>query len=404
MKKAIHLRPSRPTIIAATLLIASSGAMTRAQAQDRSAVTYEEGGKQRIYVFLRGLDNRLYLNYWDGVQWKWRDQGGPDGGLYIGPAVISYQDPSTDKHRIYAFMAAGNLRVNYWNGSAWQWADQGIPPGTTKVTEVAATTFKSGSQQRIYAFVKGDDSKLHVNYWNGSSWSWASRGNPPGTTVGILAGAVTYQAPGTNTRWIHVFVWGADKHLYANYWNGTEWKWTDHGTFPNAAADYGSKAAAITYQQSGTQRIYAFFEELNSANHYVRYRSASAWHWAFEGTPPGISSFMFSSAPRAITYLVQSVRKIYVFATGKPGHLYYRHWNGSQWEWMDRGAPTGTTVGGVAGAVSYLTAGPAFGLRRIYVFVRGENGHLYTNHWNGSEWQWVDRGVPPGTKVGNVTY
>ena len=38
----------------------------------------DEGGKQRIYAFFfDGENKRLYVNYWNGVQWEWADQGTP---------------------------------------------------------------------------------------------------------------------------------------------------------------------------------------------------------------------------------------------------------------------------------------------------------------------------------------
>ena len=32
-----------------------------------------------------------------------------------------------------------------------------------------------------------------------------------------------------------------------------------------------------------------------------------------------------------------------------------------------------------------------------YVFVRGADGHLCVNWWDGSKWNWADQGTPPGT-------
>jgi len=40
-------------------------------------ITFQEGGIQKIYAFVVGQDAHLYVNYWDGAQWQWADQGMP---------------------------------------------------------------------------------------------------------------------------------------------------------------------------------------------------------------------------------------------------------------------------------------------------------------------------------------
>jgi hypothetical protein len=34
------------------------------------------------------------------------------------------------------------------------------------------------SAQRPYAFVQGSDGNLWVNWWNGSQWNWSNQGKP----------------------------------------------------------------------------------------------------------------------------------------------------------------------------------------------------------------------------------
>jgi hypothetical protein len=93
-----------------------------------NAVTYVDAtGNQRIYVFAEGSNNHLVVNYWNGSGWHWADQGLPAGttALYY-PNSITYVDAAGNR-RIYAFADANtdHLVVNYWNGFDWAWADQG---------------------------------------------------------------------------------------------------------------------------------------------------------------------------------------------------------------------------------------------------------------------------------------
>jgi tyrosinase len=80
--------------------------------------------------------------------------------------------------RPYAFVQASDnhLWVNWWNGSQWQWADQGTPPGKTVATGAGAITVMDNpnAEQRPYAFVRANDNRLWVNWW--SSGPYVRRG------------------------------------------------------------------------------------------------------------------------------------------------------------------------------------------------------------------------------------
>ena len=39
-------------------------------------------------------------------------------------------------------------------------------------------TYLQGGTQRIYAFDRGANGHLYVNYWDGSAWHWANQGTP----------------------------------------------------------------------------------------------------------------------------------------------------------------------------------------------------------------------------------
>src|SRR5438067_11163530 len=99
-----------------------------------SVITFQEAGLQKIFAFTLGLDTHLYVNYWDGAQWQWADQGSPSGIRKLNSVeAITFQDPESQQQMIYVFVVAedsqsqGHLYVNYWDGAQWQWADQGSP-------------------------------------------------------------------------------------------------------------------------------------------------------------------------------------------------------------------------------------------------------------------------------------
>src|SRR5262249_55410927 len=139
-------------------------------------------GRQRMFVFARGADGHLYANVWDGYGWSWADQGRPASTPIDGdPGGVTVMDTPTSPQRPYAFVrgADGHLYQDYWTGSSWGWYDMGSPdtapidgnPGVVTVMDTPT------SAQRPYAFARGADGHLYVDYWTGSSWGWADQGS-----------------------------------------------------------------------------------------------------------------------------------------------------------------------------------------------------------------------------------
>jgi hypothetical protein len=357
---------------------------------NKSAVTYEEANNRRIYAFVRGDNGHLHVRYWNGSQWKWADQGTPPGTtLSDAPGVITY---AADKQRIYAFARGGNghLFVNYWNGSQWKWADQGTPPGTTVAPDSSPGVITyAADKQRIYAFARGGNGHLFVNYWDGSQWKWADQGTPPGTTVipKSSPGVITYEE--ADKRKIYAFVQGNNGRLYVNYWDGSQWKWADQGEPIFHAISPFCSPGVITYVEGGKRRIYAFVttddnSDITPLTLDVNYWNGSQWKWANQGT-------LVVGTPGVITYKEGDKQRIYAFVTGN-GSLVVNYWDGSQWKWANQGTPPGTkvTTKSSPGVITYLGANK----QRIYAFVVGENGLLYVNYWDGSQWKWADQGTP----------
>jgi hypothetical protein len=277
------------------------------------------------------------VNYWNGTQWKWADQGTPPGTevSLAKPGAITYLDEGS-KQRIYAFVGAqnGHLYVNYWDGTQWKWADQGTPPSTkVRGAPGVITYLDEAGKQRIYAFVRGQNGHLYVNYWNGTQWKWADQGTPPGTTTGDLLGL---EAPGvitylkaTNQR-IYAFVQGENGHLYVNYWNGTQWKWADQSPATGVGAAVDGESQVVTYLEAGEQRIYAFIRSLD-LNLLVNYWKGTQWKWADQ------SGYSILGPYGAITYRDAGKQRIYDFAGGQSGHVLVNYWDGTQWKWADQG-------------------------------------------------------------------
>ena len=97
--------------------------------------------------------------------------------------VVTVMDSPRAAQRPYAFVRGsdGNLWLNWWNGTQWHWSNQGNPPGLATVTgPVGVITVMDSPQaaQRPYAFVRGSDGNLWLNWWNGTQWHWSNQGKP----------------------------------------------------------------------------------------------------------------------------------------------------------------------------------------------------------------------------------
>ena len=316
-----------------------------------NVITYKDGTQpQRIYVFGSSVDSgfNLHVNFWDGSQWRWANQGGPLVSAEAPPSAITYTD-DTGARRIYVFVTSFDFRlyVNYWDGLRWRWADLGRPSGPWEGQEFfvetvsGAITYKDGTQPQIISvFVRGS-SRLYVKYWDGSGWHWADQGMPPGTAVDNDPAVVTYKE-GTQPRRVYAFVRGRDQRLYVNFWDGTRWLWADQGTPPGTTMADSTPAAVTFKDPNQPQRIYAFVAGQNG-HLYVNYWDGVRWHWADQGTAPvGSVERLFGAVTFQDTFYdgPEEPRKIYVYV-GSHWPLEYslNYWDGYRWHWQGQGTP-----------------------------------------------------------------
>jgi hypothetical protein len=379
-------RPQAGALEARALLSGTTG--------QPAVVSYLEAGTQKIYAFENGANGHLEVNYWDGKAWHWADQGTPPGTTAVGkPDVITYSEGGTQK--IYAFDAGanGHLYVSYWDGKAWHWADQGLAPGTTVASDPSVITYAQGGTQRIYAFSSGANGHLEVDYWDGKQWRWADQGTPAGSTVTLAPSAVTYAQGGTQR--IYAFARGSNGHLEVNYWDGSKWQWSDRGEPSNAYIN--SPPSAVTYSEGGTQRFDVFARGSDGTNFYRLYKESwdgKQWAWSDQGLPNDTYQFT-GSAPGVIAYSEGGTERVYAFVRGLPGNLDVNYWDGKQWHWSDRGTLPGIGLVGAPSAITYSQGGA----QRIYAFDNASNGRLVVHYWDGKQWHWADQGLPPGTTL-----
>ena len=118
------------------------------------AITYVSGGRELIYVFAKASTGHLVVNYWTGTApWHWADLGLPAGVSGVGPpTAITYQ--SGGQQWIYVFAEEennGHLVVNCGIAppAHRDWEDQGLPAGSNGVAYPSATTYLNSLGTRL---------------------------------------------------------------------------------------------------------------------------------------------------------------------------------------------------------------------------------------------------------------
>jgi hypothetical protein len=241
------------------------------------------------------------------------------------------------------------------------------------------------ASQRPYAFVQGSDGNLWANWWDGKAWQWTNHGKPtPGLGVSPGVGVVTVMdAPNASQR-PYVFVRGSDGNLWANWWDGKAWQWTNQGMpTPFVRVSAGVGVVTVMDAPNASQRPYAFVQGADE-NLWSNWWDGHAWQWTNQGTPPkGLMPLVpgVSSGVGVVTVMdaPNASQRPYAFVQGADGNLWSNWWDGHAWQWTNQGTPPGTGVSSGVGVVTVMDAPNA--AQRPYAFVRGSDGNLWMNWW-----------------------
>jgi uncharacterized protein YfaP (DUF2135 family) len=116
-----------------------------------------------------------------------------------------------------------------------------------------------GAPQRPYAWVIGSDRHLWANWWDGSAWHWSDMGTP-GTGLVVDAGVgvtTVMDSPGAPQR-PYAWVIGSDRHQWTNWWDGHAWHWSHMGRPGTGLVDAGVGVTTVTDSPGSPQRPYAW--------------------------------------------------------------------------------------------------------------------------------------------------
>jgi hypothetical protein len=163
-------------------------------------------GGNRLDVFRRGYDNKIYHKWWDGSAWQPSQTDWSEiGGQTLGPVTaVSWGVKRLD---LFVRGVADNCVYHkWWDGSAWQpspnWE---LLHGITTSDAICAASWFN----RLDVFVRGPNNEIYHEYWIPAAWypsptEWESLG-------GQALGPVTAVSWGENR--LDLFVRGADNSV-----------------------------------------------------------------------------------------------------------------------------------------------------------------------------------------------
>jgi hypothetical protein len=249
----------------------------------------------RMEVFSRGIDDRMYWIRWDGSRWTgWTPLG--NEMFTSGPAVASWGPNRLD---VFAFGANRAFWTNSWTGGAAFLGWHGDLPRPGPALQFGSDpTAVSWGPNRIDVFARMSDALLYQSWWD-NGWNptglpWPSRS---GLGEGLTSGpAVVSPAPNR----LDIFFRGLNNALWIKSWNGG-WGAARQVAPGPIESDPGAVVSAAG-------RIHVFARKADNRLHYVIWDGSPATSWT---QVPGDE--LFTQSPAAISWVAN---QIVLFARG----------------------------------------------------------------------------------------
>jgi hypothetical protein len=277
------------------------------------------------------------------------------------------------------------------------------PPGRVAAFDGVGAVAPNGIGP-VYAFVTDATGNLWANWWDGFKWSWSNYGRPPGTVHRLYPVGAT-----TRGGRAYVFVIG-DVDGWSNLWLGVvdganRLEWQNRGTLPTGLLAKDRGAAISQNDDSPCALVLSTGRDI-----WAHCLTGSSWSWLNLGQPAKFSlDFKAAAAPRA-----EPMRVAYVAARDQDGDIWFKWFfpGGKQVSWQRLGRPDSgpTELKGLA------TLGD-LSCPRVDVYATSSKG-LWVCPFQGDQqctWQLVDEGYggvcaatliryDPGTQCGTTSF
>ena len=253
--------------------------------------------------------------------------------------------------------------------------------------ELSAPSVSSWGSSRLTVHAIGTGNNLYENFWTsgGAGWSgWHQVGVTPPNGAALGPESISRAS-----NIIDMFV-PTDSLIYRQTWNGSSWgPWTSEGG-PSPSCCIGSVAGSRAAASSwGSDRVDLFDLGLDHGLWQNTWTSETGYS-GFVTSLGYPSNAEFIGDPAAFSRATNSID---VFMRGNNGDIYTETWNGTAWSgWTDIGScPPGN-------ASSPTVA--SWGSTNLQLYERGQDGNIYQMIWNGTSWgSWTSIGAPSAGAV-----
>ena len=251
---------------------------------------------QRPYAFVVGSDGNLWINWWAYNHWEWSNQGQRPGlpsiAEGVGAATVMHGPQASQLPAAFVRGTDNNLWSHSWDGAQWTWFNHGNPPGLVTVTgPVGVTTAMDTAQsaQRVHVFVRGSDDHLWLNRWAYDHWEWSKQSPPlalPDLRLDASIGVISVMDTPQSAQHPYAFVRGNDGWVWMNWWDGSHWHWSPLGSPPGVAVAFGIGATTVKDFPDAAQRPYAFICG-SDAKVWLDWWAYDHFEWSNQGWPIG---------------------------------------------------------------------------------------------------------------------
>jgi hypothetical protein len=257
-------------------------------------------GANRLDLFVRGADNAIWHDWWDGTRWNVWQSLGP--AIVSNPAAVSWAANRID---LFGVGTDGNIWHKVWNGSSWSgWASEvgHPPPGLASGSGPAVSSWGAN---RLDLFVRGADNAIWHAWWDGTRWNfWESQG----PAIVSSPAAVSWAA-----NRIDLFGTGTDGNVYHKVWNGSSWSgWVSDMGHPPPGLASGSGPAVSSW---AANRLDLFSRGADNAIWHAWW-DGSRWN-GWESRGPTIVS-----SPAAVSW---GLNRIDLFGISTDGHVWHQY-------------------------------------------------------------------------------
>jgi hypothetical protein len=257
------------------------------------------------YVFVRGTNNRIYVNAFNGTTWSgWSEVPG-HGLTPSAPAATT----SGTTVSLFVRGTDNKIWVNTLNGTSWSgWS----PVPGNGLTIDTPNAMANGNN--LFLFVRGTNNRIYVNTFNGTTWSGWREVSGNGLTLSGPTSAVSTAAGST---FLNLLVRGTNNHLYVNRTSdGNSWSgWSEvsgNGLTPSAPA------ATTLYLNAGNT-LYLFVRGTDNKIWVNTFDNGTTWSGWSEVPGHGLTP----DAPGAVAFATSaSVGFVLLYVRGTNDRIY----------------------------------------------------------------------------------